>query len=85
MPWRAGCTGRIALLVIAKLATGLVHEPLEEVIRLVPFHKATGMMIPALSVVRVLWRLGWTPPPYPATLTGTETSRPVPCIWRSMR
>jgi len=56
----------IALLVIANLATGLLHDPLEDYVRLMPFHKATGLTILALSIARILWRTTWTRPPYPS-------------------
>lgn len=55
----------IAVLVIANLTTGLLHDPLESYVRLMPFHKATGMTILALSLVRILWRARWQRPPYP--------------------
>lgn len=62
----------IALLVIANLASGLLHDALDGVIRLMPFHKASGLTILALSVIRVLWRFTWRHPPYPATLSASE-------------
>ena len=62
----------IALLVIANLLTGFLHEPLEDVIRLVPFHKATGMTILALSLARLAWRFTWTRPPYPRSVAAVE-------------
>lgn len=59
----------IAALVIANLATGLLHDPLEDYIRLMPFHKSTGLTILALSVLRLLWRATWQRPPYPSAVS----------------
>lgn len=62
----------IAVLVIANLATGLFHNALEDTIRLIPTHKATGMTILALSLARIAWRFTWQRPAYPETVTRLE-------------
>ncbi|MGY6550653.1 MAG: cytochrome b [Erythrobacter sp.] len=62
----------IAALVIANILTGLFHTAFEDVIRLVPIHKSVGMTIFALTIIRIAWRLTWTHPPYPATLSPFE-------------
>ncbi|MBT0669847.1 cytochrome b [Novosphingobium profundi] len=62
----------IAILIIANIAGGLLHEPLEKVVSLMPAHKAIGMTILVLSLVRLGWRLTWTAPAYPATMTPLE-------------
>ena len=62
----------IALLVVFNLASGLVNEALESTFRLIPVHKAVGLTIFALTLVRVGWRLTWTRPPYPATMSRAE-------------
>jgi cytochrome b561 len=62
----------IAVLVIANLASGLLHESLEGVIRLIPLHKATGMTVLALTILRILWRFTWRAPPYPPAMSGWQ-------------
>lgn len=62
----------IALLVIANLASGLLNEALEDVIRLIPLHKSIGMTVLALTLVRIAWRFTWRAPPYPAGLSRRE-------------
>lgn len=64
----------IAGLVIANLAIGLFHEALEGVVRLIPVHKSIGLTILALTVVRILWRLTWSHPPFPAHVTRAEAA-----------
>lgn len=54
----------IAVLVIANLALGLVHESLEKTINLIPLHKSIGLTVLAVSVARVLWRFTWSTPIY---------------------
>ncbi|MCJ2182652.1 cytochrome b [Novosphingobium sp. 1949] len=63
----------IALLIVVNIALGLLHDPLEEVVSLMPAHKAIGMSVLALSVVRLGWRMAWTAPAYPASMTALET------------
>jgi len=62
----------IALLVIGNLAGGLLHDALEDVINLMPLHKASGMTVLALSLVRIAWRLTWTAPRPPSSMSGLE-------------
>lgn len=54
----------IAALVIAELAIGLLHESLLKSAFFV--HKATGITVLALTIVRIVWRLMHRPPPLPA-------------------
>jgi len=58
----------IAGLVIVNLALGLLHEPLENAVRLIPLHKSIGLTVLGLSVARLLWRLTWTTPAYEPAL-----------------
>lgn len=58
----------IAALVIANLAFGLLHEPLEKTINLMPMHKAIGLTILLLTLGRIGWRLTWTKPPLPDSI-----------------
>lgn len=62
----------IAILIIGNIAGGLLHEPLDGVVSLMPIHKAVGMTILALSLARLGWRMAWTAPAYPASMTGLE-------------
>lgn len=62
----------IAILLIGNLAGGLLHEPLQDVIRIMPVHKAVGITVLALSVLRLLWRLVSRTPPLPADLPKWE-------------
>lgn len=62
----------IAALVIANLATGLLHDPLEPYVRIMPIHKATGMTILVLSLARIAWRFTWVHPPYPQSISREE-------------
>ncbi len=60
----------IAALILANLAIGLLHESLLK--GTIPLHKAIGMLVLALGVVRLLWRSTHRPPPLPATVKGWE-------------
>jgi cytochrome b561 len=62
----------IAALVMGNIAGGLLHETLEHVVNLMPLHKASGMTVLALSLVRVAWRLTWRAPAHPAGMSGPE-------------
>lgn len=63
----------IAVLVIAGLALGLLHERLEGVLpSAIPIHKSIGFTVLALTLVRLGWRLGHKPPPLPAEMPGWE-------------
>ncbi len=64
----------IAVLIILNLATGLLHDPLENVVALMPLHKSVGLTILVLSLVRLGWRLAWTAPAYPASMTPLEVT-----------
>lgn len=59
----------IAVLVIANLAGGLLHDALEDVVNLIPAHKAVGMTVLALTLVRIGWRVTWRAPAYPGTMS----------------
>lgn len=55
----------IAALILGNLASGLLDFA-------IPVHKAIGMTVLALSVVRLGWRLAWKAPPYPASMSRAE-------------
>jgi len=63
----------IAIGVILNLITGVLHEPLEKTVNLMPFHKSVGLTILVLSVLRLLLRFTWTAPAYPAAMSRNET------------
>jgi cytochrome b561 len=64
----------IAALVIANLLIGLFHGAFEGVVRLIPVHKSIGLTVLALTVIRILWRLTWTHPPFPDSVTRAEAA-----------
>lgn len=57
----------IAALILANLAIGLLSEPLKA-FALMPAHKAIGISVLALSIARLLWRLGHPAPALPASI-----------------
>jgi cytochrome b561 len=60
----------MALLIIGNLAGGLLHDIDPRLI--MPLHKATGILILGLTVLRFLWRLTHRPPAYPTTMANWE-------------
>lgn len=58
----------IAALIIANLASGLLNEPLEKTVSLIPTHKAIGLTVLVLTLGRIAWRLSWTKPPLPDSI-----------------
>ena len=58
----------IALLVVGNLIGGFVHEAFEHVVRIIPVHKAVGLTILALSLLRLAWRIAARPPALPAEM-----------------
>lgn len=65
----------MALLIIGQLALGIYfHElPRDDFKRqLFELHRNLGLLILALAVVRIIWRLSHRPPPYPAEMPRWE-------------
>src|SRR3546814_10041487 len=63
----------IAVLVIAGLALGLLHERLENVLpSAIPTHKSFCFTILALTLVLIGWRWGYKPPPPTAEMSAWE-------------
>jgi cytochrome b561 len=62
----------IAVLVILNIILGLFHDPLGEIAPVMPFHKATGILILALSLGRIGWRFAHPAPPLPADVRGWQ-------------
>lgn len=62
-----------AMLVIANLAIGLLHESLlSGLANAIDLHKSIGLTVLALTAGRVAWRLGHRPPPLPADMSVME-------------
>ncbi|MCF8707333.1 cytochrome b [Rhizorhapis sp. SPR117] len=65
----------IALCIIAGIALGLLHDPLEDVFpAAMSIHKSLGLTVLVLVLIRLGWRLGHTPPPLPQEMPGWEKS-----------
>ena len=54
----------IAVLVIVNLALGLLNDPLEGTIQVIPLHKSIGFTVLALTIVRIAWWFTWKTPDY---------------------
>ncbi len=65
----------IAALIVANLFLGLYHEDFGKAARswMMFFHKATGLTILALSLMRLMWRIGHRPPPFDSVLRPWES------------
>lgn len=55
----------IAVLAIGTLAAGLLNDAVEDVVRVIPAHKAAGITILALTLARLGWRLARPAPSLP--------------------
>ena len=62
----------IAILVITNIALGLLSDPLEKVVPLIPTHKAIGLTVLVLTLGRIGLRLTWTKPPLPGSVPPIE-------------
>jgi cytochrome b561 len=62
----------IAVMILSNIVLGLFHDGLGHVIPAMPLHKAIGITVLALTLVRVLWRITHAPPPLPAAMPGWE-------------
>ncbi len=60
----------IGLLIIGNLIGGLAHDVAPQLI--MPLHKSTGLLILALTLARIAWRLTHRPPAFPAAMAGWE-------------
>lgn len=60
----------IAALIALNYAAAWVSEslPKDAAAQVMASHKAIGMTVLALTVIRILWRVTHTPPPFPDTL-----------------
>ncbi|MDB5693780.1 MAG: cytochrome b [Alphaproteobacteria bacterium] len=64
----------IAALILVNLYLGLFHEDMSKPVRatMMFYHKAIGLTVLALTLLRLAWRLAHRPPPYDAALKGWE-------------
>lgn len=62
----------IALLIIMNIALGLLHDELPHTLPVIPLHKAIGITVLALTLLRIVWRLGHRVPPLPETMPAWE-------------
>jgi cytochrome b561 len=66
----------IALLLIGNLVVGLIHEDFSKPVRaeMMFYHKATGMAVLGLTLVRLMWRIGHRPPPFDPVMKPWEAT-----------
>jgi cytochrome b561 len=62
----------IALLVITNILIGMFHDGLQHVFPAIAIHKAIGITVLALTLVRIAWRVGNRPPALPDEMPGWE-------------
>ena len=62
----------VAVLIVVNLALGLLHDPLEKTVNVMPLHKSIGLTVLALSLARLGWRFTWTTPSYIPSLARWE-------------
>jgi cytochrome b561 len=64
----------IAILVLANLPLGMLHERIEEGFdySAIWIHKSIGLTVLMLSLARLAWRLAHRPPPLPAELAAWQ-------------
>ncbi len=64
----------IALLIIANLIIGFLHEGFPPAVRglSIGLHKSTGILVIILTLGRIAWRLTHKPPPLPDTVKNWE-------------
>lgn len=78
----------IALLIFANLPIGYFAEWIEEHVgrNLVPIHKSIGLTVLALTVLRLGWWIGHSPPPLPSDLAPwrSRASRWVHCSFYAL-
>ncbi|HEY1604246.1 MAG TPA: cytochrome b [Allosphingosinicella sp.] len=64
----------IAALVLTNLYLGIFHEDMSKPVResMLFYHKAIGLTVLALTILRLGWRLGHRPPPYDSAMKRWE-------------
>jgi cytochrome b561 len=62
----------IAIMVIGNIVGGIFHDAIGKQFPVMPIHKAVGITVLALTLVRIGWRLTHAAPPLPARMPGWE-------------
>lgn len=62
----------IAVMIISNILSGMFHDGLQSLFPAIPVHKAIGLTVLVLTLVRIGWRAGYRPPPLPSGMTGWE-------------
>lgn len=62
----------MALLIIGMVVLGYYLEDIPSEYQAYMWHKSFGVVVLLLAVIRLFWRLGHTPPAYPATMKPHE-------------
>jgi len=62
----------IGILIILNLAFGILHDPLEDIVALMPIHKSIGFTVLGLTVFRLVWRIAKPGPALPPEMPGWE-------------
>ena len=64
----------IAVLILANIALGLsIDRVSEDLVRpVIDTHKSIGVTVLGLAAMRLLWRIGHPPPPFPVTYSRLE-------------
>lgn len=64
----------IAALILVNLALGIFHDEVSKPVgaSMMFYHKAIGLTVLALTLLRLAWRLGHRPPPYDAAMKRWE-------------
>ncbi len=62
----------IALAIVFNLWLGIAHDSLPKDWRVMPVHKAVGITVLALTIARLVWRLGHRPPPLERAMPAWE-------------
>lgn len=64
----------IGVLVILNILGGFFHDAIGKAFPVMPLHKAAGITILGLTLVRIGWRLANPPPPLPPNMPAWERS-----------
>jgi len=59
-------------LIIVNLILGILHDPLGPVFPAMPIHKSIGLLVLALSLFRLFWRVSHPAPPLPDHMSKIE-------------
>jgi cytochrome b561 len=74
----------IAAMILCNIMLGLFHDGLGHVIPAMPLHKAIGITVLALTLVRIVWRITHALRPCPGPCRGGRKPPRMGCICCSM-